>query len=47
MNPEPSNHVPGQTDPEAVKAYLLDLQDRLCRGFEEQDGRARFREDAW
>jgi coproporphyrinogen III oxidase len=47
MNPEPSNHVPGQTDPEAVEAYLLDLQDRLCRGFEELDGRARFREDAW
>ncbi len=31
----------------AVKAYLLDLQDRICAALEAEDGRARFREDAW
>ena len=30
----------------AVKAYLLDLQDRICAALEAEDGRARFREDA-
>jgi coproporphyrinogen III oxidase len=34
-------------DPAAVKAYLLDLQDRICAALEEEDGAARFREDAW
>jgi coproporphyrinogen III oxidase len=34
-------------DLEAVDAYLRDLQDRLCAGFEHADGRARFREDRW
>src|SRR5690606_20073452 len=32
---------------EAVKAYLLDLQDRICSLLEAEDGRARFVEDAW
>ncbi len=27
--------------------YLRDLQDRICAGLEELDGRGRFREDAW
>lgn len=31
----------------AVKAYLLDLQDRICAALEAEDGQARFREDAW
>ena len=31
----------------AVRAYLLDLQDRICRALEDADGRARFREDTW
>jgi len=31
----------------AVRAYLLDLQDRICDALEGEDGRARFREDAW
>ncbi|MGM0658597.1 MAG: oxygen-dependent coproporphyrinogen oxidase [Pseudomonadota bacterium] len=31
----------------AVETYLLDLQDRLCASFEQSDGQARFREDAW
>ncbi len=34
-------------DTEAVKHYLLDLQDRICAAFETEDGSARFREDAW
>ena len=32
---------------EAVKAYLLDLQDRICAGLEGADGGARFRPGAW
>lgn len=30
-----------------VKSYLLSLQDRICAGFEQEDGKARFVEDAW
>lgn len=33
--------------PQAVKAYLLDLQDRICAELEEEDGGGRFVEDAW
>lgn len=32
---------------QAVKSYLLDLQNRICSEFQECDGRARFQEDAW
>lgn len=32
---------------EAVKAYMLDLQDRICAAFEEADGQATFFEDKW
>ncbi|HUH38405.1 MAG TPA: oxygen-dependent coproporphyrinogen oxidase [Spongiibacteraceae bacterium] len=31
----------------AVKSYLLELQDRICAGLEAADGEGRFREDAW
>ena len=31
----------------AVKKYLLDLQDRICSGVENEDGAAKFIEDAW
>ncbi len=34
-------------DIDAVKQYLLALQDRICRGLEEEDGGGRFREDTW
>ena len=34
-------------DIEAVKAYLLDLQDRICAGLEAEDGTAKFEEDLW
>lgn len=32
---------------EAVKAYLMDLQDRICQGLESQEPSARFEEDNW
>ncbi|WP_122448175.1 coproporphyrinogen III oxidase, partial [Pseudomonas viridiflava] len=35
------------TRTEAVKAYLLDLQDRICTALEQEDGNAHFVEDAW
>ena len=35
------------TRTEAVKAYLLDLQDRICSALETEDGGTRFVEDAW
>lgn len=34
-------------DIDAVKSYLLDLQDRICKALEQADGSARFEEDAW
>lgn len=34
-------------DVAAVKAYLLDLQDRICAALEAQDGQAKFVEDNW
>jgi coproporphyrinogen III oxidase len=34
-------------DMNAVKSYLLDLQDRICGELEQEDGGARFAEDAW
>ena len=30
-----------------IKAYYMDLQDRICSGLEEEDGKAKFVEDAW
>ena len=30
-----------------VRAYLTDLQDRICAAIEHADGGARFREDVW
>ncbi len=32
---------------DAVKAYLLDLQERICAALEAENGSARFAEDAW
>jgi coproporphyrinogen III oxidase len=34
-------------DIEAVKAYLLGLQESICNELEQEDGNARFREDKW
>ena len=36
-----------QPDVQAVKAFLLDLQDRICNAIEAEDGEARFMEDNW
>jgi coproporphyrinogen III oxidase len=36
-----------QVDANAVKNYLLELQDAICAGLEAEDGRNRFREDSW
>jgi coproporphyrinogen III oxidase len=42
-----ADRMPEIIDLPSVDAYLRDLQDRLCAGFERADGAARFREDAW
>src|SRR5690606_6256958 len=34
-------------DVERVRAYLLDLQDRICSALQAEDGGTAFREDAW
>jgi len=34
-------------DPKAVKKYLLKLQNNICSGLEQADGKARFQEDSW
>ncbi|ASK35918.1 oxygen-dependent coproporphyrinogen oxidase [Alloalcanivorax mobilis] len=36
-----------ETAPQAVKKYLLDLQERICAELESEDGTGRFVEDAW
>jgi coproporphyrinogen III oxidase len=35
------------TEIEAVKSFLLDLQDRICAALEEQDGGGQFIEESW
>jgi coproporphyrinogen III oxidase len=32
---------------DAVRSYLLSLQDSICSGLEQEDGTGRFQEDAW
>ncbi|MCF7984526.1 MAG: oxygen-dependent coproporphyrinogen oxidase [Thiohalocapsa sp.] len=39
--------TPDQPDSGDVRAYLLDLQDRICDALAAEDGGAGFREDAW
>ncbi len=39
--------MPITSQPERVRAYLLDLQDRICAALEAEDPAARFREDSW
>ncbi|KZE33513.1 oxygen-dependent coproporphyrinogen oxidase [Crenobacter luteus] len=36
-----------QPDIARVKAFLMDLQDRICAALEARDGRARFAEEVW
>ena len=39
--------MPAAPDLTAVKAYLLDLQDRICRSLEAEEDGTRFAEDLW
>src|SRR3989344_2121796 len=34
-------------DIQVVRNYLLDLQDRICAALEKEDGKEKFRDDAW
>ncbi len=34
-------------DTDAVRRYLLELQNRICTGLEQEDGQARFAEETW
>lgn len=36
-----------QPDKQAVKAYLMDLQDTICQQLSEADGKEPFKEDSW
>jgi coproporphyrinogen III oxidase len=36
-----------QPDKQAVKAYLLNIQSRICAGLEQADGKGKFFTDAW
>ena len=36
-----------QPDTQAIKSFLLGLQDRICAGMEAEDGKATFMEDSW
>jgi len=40
-------NTPGRISTAQVKSYLLDLQDRICRALEAEDGAAIFQEDHW
>ncbi|MEZ8144475.1 coproporphyrinogen III oxidase [Enterovibrio norvegicus FF-454] len=40
-------NLPQQVDKEAVKRFLLSLQDSICAALEQEDGVAIFQEDAW
>jgi len=39
--------VSAGVDRRAVKAFLVDLQARICAGLEQADGRGRFQQDRW
>ncbi|MDD1783987.1 oxygen-dependent coproporphyrinogen oxidase [Enterovibrio sp. ZSDZ35] len=42
-----NQQLPQQVDKEAVKRFLLSLQDAICTALEREDGAASFQEDAW
>ena len=46
MSHSPISQTPGP-DKAAVRAYLLDLQDRICAALAAEDGGADFIEDSW
>jgi coproporphyrinogen III oxidase len=39
--------MPQETNINAVRTYLLNLQDRICTALEQEDGSASFTEDSW
>jgi coproporphyrinogen III oxidase len=41
------NHSTQSPDPERAKAYLLNLQDRICDAFKQEDKALAVREDSW
>lgn len=47
MSNAPAASPAGSPDKAAVKAYLLDLQDRICNALAAEDGGAGFVEDSW
>jgi len=47
VSPTEASDAPDRPDLAAVRAYLLDLQDRISVAIEAADGAARFREDVW
>ncbi len=47
MNPAATTPITDIPDTNAVKQYLLTLQDAICTTLEQEDGTAHFREDAW
>ncbi|WP_407331760.1 oxygen-dependent coproporphyrinogen oxidase [Enterovibrio sp. 27052020O] len=40
-------NLPQQVDKEAVKRFLLSLQDAICNALEQEDGATQFQEDSW
>jgi len=44
---EPAPQSDPASEPERVRAYLLDLQDRICEAAARTDGGADFREESW
>ena len=43
----PGESTMSEVSLQAVKDYLLDLQDRICDALGAEDGAATFREDSW
>ena len=41
------SHQQNNINVDEIKAYFLDLQERICSGLEEEDGKGKFTEDAW
>ncbi len=43
----PNQNFPPSDSRERFKKFVMDLQDQICTGLEEVDGKAKFQEDAW
>ncbi len=42
-----SQNLPPTDSRERVKQFVQNLQDNICAGLEQLDGKASFREDSW